>query len=537
MSNLKNDLSGGDILTYDISVSPPVLLGSVSGHSLHFTTDGRYLFAALGGMDIYDISGQLPQFQGHVDGINAQAVKGTQVLASTIQQGCRLVDISNPQTPTISAVLFAGLIGVCEYPFFKDKYVYGSEYVGGTAIYDASVGGGPAYQSRLYGGGATWSDTYDLLLQSPYLYGAAATGFGGTVSVYDTQTKPPARIGQYFDPSQQAYALALSGNSNSLYVGMSNSTAILDISNPASPVLAASIPVRAISFARLNNVLYAGTSDAQLVAMDITNPTQPVVVRTISLPDYPVKIRIYGNVMFVADNSGGLFIYNLTSPTTPALISNLSSFTWVADVAVNGNIAFVAADSEGLGILDISNPSHPILLSKTGLSTIIPFGSWAHLNQALSIAVDNGLVYVGTLNDNGLVFGFDCANLTQPRLVSVYAHGDYIFTWVGSLLFNGTELFVGGSLGNTFPVAQVDMSQPRDNITQFFPPLALQNPGTLDYRQPPAAALRYSGRFIDRFQRSGGNSDQQRARSHPYRWRHKEVLGLDSKSLQPKDRK
>jgi hypothetical protein len=81
---------------------------------------------------------------------------------------------------------------------------------------------------------------------------------------------------------------------------------------------------------------------------------------------------------------------------------------------------------------------------------------------------------VGTLDDNGLVFGFDYANPAVPRLVSIYAHGDFILTWVGSLLFAGTDLFVGGSLGFSYPVAQVDMSQPFDSINQYFPPAALQ---------------------------------------------------------------
>ena len=80
-----------------------------------------------------------------------------------------------------------------------------------------------------------------------------------------------------------------------------------------------------------------------------------------------------------------------------------------------------------------------------------------------------------TINDNGIVFGIDCSNLSSPRIVSLYGHGDFIVTWVGSLLFDGNELYLGGSLGFTYPVEQVDMSLPFDNINQYFPPLALQS--------------------------------------------------------------
>jgi hypothetical protein len=39
------------------SQSPPVLLGTVDARSLAFYTPGNLLFGALGGMEIYDISG------------------------------------------------------------------------------------------------------------------------------------------------------------------------------------------------------------------------------------------------------------------------------------------------------------------------------------------------------------------------------------------------------------------------------------------------------------------------------------------------
>jgi hypothetical protein len=78
-------------------------------------------------------------------------------------------------------------------------------------------------------------------------------------------------------------------------------------------------------------------------------------------------------------------------------------------------------------------------------------------------------------NDNGIVFGFDYSNLAVPRLVSIYAYGDFIDTWIGAMLFKGSNMFVGGSLGFTYPFTQVDISQPYDSIEQDFPPLALQN--------------------------------------------------------------
>ena len=96
----KNDLSGSYILTYDLSTSPPTLLGSIDGRSLAFYASGNLLFGALGGMEIYDISSQLPVPEGYVGGINARELVGTRLLALTEQQGCQVVDVSIPSSPT-----------------------------------------------------------------------------------------------------------------------------------------------------------------------------------------------------------------------------------------------------------------------------------------------------------------------------------------------------------------------------------------------------------------------------------------------------
>jgi len=153
VSEIKNDISqGGYILTYDLTTSPPNLLGSVAGRSLDFYSSGNFLFGALGGMDTYDISGRLPQYLSHVDGINAVQLNGTQLLALTQQQGFRMLDISNPQVPQQTAILFDGLILGYDISQLAGNYVYDAGGDAGIAIYDASQRGGPVYKTQLYGG-------------------------------------------------------------------------------------------------------------------------------------------------------------------------------------------------------------------------------------------------------------------------------------------------------------------------------------------------------------------------------------------------
>jgi hypothetical protein len=172
MSMVNNDGVTGSIFTYDLSVSPPRLLGTIDGQSLRFYSAGNFLFGAFGGIDIYDISSELPQLQAHIDGINAQQLNGNQLLAYTLQQGCQIVDLNNPQDPKVTSILFDGVIAGCSWASSVGKYVYSSEFPGGIAIYDASQTGGPRVDGLLYSGPHLFSVAYDLRLQSPYLYAA-----------------------------------------------------------------------------------------------------------------------------------------------------------------------------------------------------------------------------------------------------------------------------------------------------------------------------------------------------------------------------
>jgi hypothetical protein len=395
------------------------------------------------------------------------------LLAITEQQGCLILDLSNPASPQIVSTLFDGVIGGCNHPLFVGKYVYADEYSGGLGIYDGSETGGPVIEANLYGGGQGSSAIYDMLFQSPYVYGAASTDIGETLNVYDTSATPATRVGQYFDPSQEAFAVQSSGNY--VYVGGSSNTTVLDVTQPTSPTLVTNVSVSAISLARSNNTLFAGTSNNQLSILDLTNPALPTVVSTLSLPDLPIHLRVTGNLLLIADNLAGLMIYNITTPHSPVLLSKVTDIALAADVAVVNQTAFVAADTDGLAIFDISNPAAPLLLSKTSLSRIDPFYNDNPLNEALSVAANNGLIYVGTLDDNGIVFGFDYSILAVPRLVSIYAYGEFVETSVVAMLFSGSNIFVGGLLGFTESFTEANISQPYDSIERDFPPLALQS--------------------------------------------------------------
>src|SRR5437764_4626389 len=101
---------------------------------------------------------------------------------------------------------------------------------------------------------------------------------------------------------------------------MNTNMAVINVSQPTSPSLVASVPVSAFTLAHAGNALFAGTSNKSLVIMDLSNPAHPTQLSAISLPNIPIKLRVSNNLLFVADGTSGLLIYDITSPASPVLL-------------------------------------------------------------------------------------------------------------------------------------------------------------------------------------------------------------------------
>jgi hypothetical protein len=145
---------------------------------------------------------------------------------------------------------------------------------------------------------------------------------------------------------------------------------------------------------------------------------------------------------------------------------------------VSGTVAFLASDSTGMVIVDISNLSHPKQVSQTTLESYNPF-PFIHdegpRSVALSVALQNGLVYLGTANSLSLVFVYDYSQPAYPRLVSMNAVGEFIDTLISGFSFVGNDIYVCGGLGAQTGIVQADNSLPRNSINLYYPPLPLRS--------------------------------------------------------------
>jgi hypothetical protein len=466
---------------FDLATDPPAFLGSVAASAGGvMKVAGNLLFV---GGNAYDISGTLPVPLGGISGFQASAVNGNLVYATTSQNYARVIDFSIPAQPKLMSVV--GEVGVTggAPAQWVGNHLLLAEGNGGLAVYDAGLPGGLVEQASLPGGGtgSAFLAALDQVATQSNLFVAVSTDTVGVVNAYDITSVPATRVGKLETGAQTPIALAISGTT--LYVGTDSSLLSLDVSNPASPSQLSSLPVGATtSLARSGTALYLGTLDKHLVVFDISQPASPVQGASILLPGVADRIGISGNVLLVADDMGGLLLFNIAKPANPVLLAQAAMPGAVADIAVDGNLALLASADAGLLIVDITNPANPVLVGQAKLDLPQIFGGRGKPVLATTVAVHDSIAYIGALQNNATLFGFDYRQPAHPRLVSVSSYATGTDDSLLTLSVAGNSLFVGGSLEDRNPVFQTDLTQPRNVINTALLPAVLAPPAAAQFQ-------------------------------------------------------
>lgn len=443
--------------TYDLTTSPPTLLQTVVSSGGPATPPGgdpppvfgNLLFTGAG---IYDVSSGLPVLVAPFEGLPTDMSGPLALEGPLIWGGYNLVDYSDPANPIIQGLLYNGddpTLGRARLVGNK-AYILGS----GLQIFDLTAHkGGLIPKASLPRNGTI----LDLLVSSSDLYVADAGGF---VTTYDLTRTPPQQISSFVLGSGTPLSFAAVGQF--LFVGTSTELLVLDVSNPSSPAKAASLPLPTSSLALVGNALYAGTTNNQLVAINVANPASPVAGVPLTIAGFPVGMQASGTLLFIAADKAGLLTYSIANPLLPTFLSQFQPSSAVEGVAIDGNLALLAAADGGFVIADVTNPAVPVAAGQFPLGLLTCFASLdpADGTPALvSIALNNGIAFLGSANMYGRVFGFDYRQPASPRVVSAAAYGNAILESVQALAFSASAMFVGGDM-----FFAVDNTQPRNFI-------------------------------------------------------------------------
>jgi hypothetical protein len=156
------------------------------------------------------------------------------------------------------------------------------------------------------------------------------------------------------------YGVATQGNY--AYVAEGFSLRILDMSNPSAPVSLSSVLVPDIvaGVYVAGNYAYVADRKAGLRIIDVSNPSAPFEAGFYNTPGDAMGVCTSGNYAYVADYGSGLRIINISDPANPVEEGDYDTPGDAYDVAVSGNYAYVADGGWGLGVIDVSDPAAPV---------------------------------------------------------------------------------------------------------------------------------------------------------------------------------
>lgn len=253
----------------------------------------------------------------------------------------------------------------------------------------------------------TFGIPYDVAVAGNYSY--VADGFNGLVIVDVSNPAAPVLKGSYPYPiANYSRGVAVAGNYAYLAVDY-NGLVIVNVSDPAKPVFKGYYDTSGIAagVAVAGNYAYVADGNNGLVILDVSDPAAPVLKGYYDTPGTAVGIAVAGNYAYVADYNG-LVIVDVSNPTAPVLKGSYDTSSMAAGVAVSGNYAYVADGFDGLVILDVSDPAAPVLK-----------GSCCRFGYSNDIAVAGNYAYIA---DN--TYGLIIADVSNPAVPAPRASYD-----------------------------------------------------------------------------------------------------------------
>ena len=451
---------GGNIM-HTASGTPTLLKTVDTGMTYNsFDISGKYLFAT------YQTSGVVDYF--------------------------KIYDISDPTSPV---AVFTSLDLLAEATDIKvvGNYAYITCSNSGLRIYDIS---NPANSFQTDALATTpVGSAKALKISGKYAYIAA--GAQGLM-VFDISNPYDIRQAGLLDTDGTANSIYISGKYAYLTDSAGSSSAgefdIIDISNPTSPVSVSNFDITGAGdngSIALNTMFISGKyaylggspsglGDGGLVILDISNPAAPVIAKSIFNTSQINGIRslyLAGDYLYLGrDGSAATTlkfdVYDVASSTQAYKVSSLDMGDNDKDannIAIYGKYAFVAAQTNGIHILDLNGMKTPLLtvgiINAGSISVAESLGVGQQLTVGTGVNIGyNGIMSLGSLNILSTSTSLIAGNL---GIASTTPWAGYEMAVGGDAAIGGDLLISAGSISQT-PALPKHVSSVLDDSTTYF---------------------------------------------------------------------
>jgi hypothetical protein len=197
-------------------------------------------------------------------------------------------------------------------------------------------------------------DAQALAVSGHYLYAA-----GGELQIFDlSDPANPVDVG-YNNGLGNCSAVVVTGG----YVyALQNGLQIFDNSNPTNPVAVGHI-VGAWTDVTVDSrhvFLNAAVIQPNVSIYDVSTPAKPVSLGQIqTISGWPTPVAVSGSYAYVANNFAGLLVSDISDPANPVTIRTNYDFNPFWNVIASGGFAYTAVATNSLAIYSISSPANP----------------------------------------------------------------------------------------------------------------------------------------------------------------------------------
>ena len=216
-----------------------------------------------------------------------------------------------------------------------------------------------------------------------------------------------------------AFPVSIEVSANYAYVvdEGSDDLKVIDITNPATPIVSGSLALGSLpkSISLADNYAYVVDSgSADLKVIDISDPSSPSLAGSLGIGTSPISVTVLGNYAYVVDQgSDDLKVIDINNPASPSLSGSLGIGSIPQSISVEVNYAYaVDSGSNDLKVIDIRDKTAPTL----SVSLLLA-------NSPVSIEVVGSYVYVVDRSSNDLKI-IDISNPAAPSLAGSLVFGD-----------------------------------------------------------------------------------------------------------------
>lgn len=219
-------------------------------------------------------------------------------------------------------------------------------------------------------------------------------------------------------------SLAVDAQGDYAYVGEGTQLTILDVSDPAAPVVAGKSPVFLDVVQGVTvegNLAYVTLGYEGLAILDVTNPSAPTIVGTLAMPQYTHArdIVVAGDYAYIADRGDGLLlIIDVANPAAPSHTGSIYLENSIVSLAVAGGYAYVNTTDDYLMFVDVTDPENPFVAYEYAFWEVAVgwTGSAEHMVVAggyAYILTTTKFIYVSDLTDPESPVGVGVADVPQ----------------------------------------------------------------------------------------------------------------------------